>query len=350
MTRVYRAAAALVVSLFAVAGTTAAGPVVDRLDRFRELVSERLGAAHVLEPAAASEAYREAYALLDDEIVESLSSGGVFASTAFLQERLNGFSDAWGGAAARIVRLGPLTVGVFQLGERTMGNSVRVYGRLRDEVALLTATARDGRPTLFPLPAGSGGAVQFLVAWDELPAGTGARPVRLDVMRHHGDGVRPVWSTADVYQDTLMVREYTVRGADLRVRYQIRYPGWVAGCEGQTEQEDLFRLTPASGVYTRVSQRAFDAWHRELRAAANQLFAAVASSDRRTLTLLVPDAKIRERLPSKLESEPVCDAATGGRSDHVAVAATDGDGAPWTLLFHRDGGRWRVNAASRVIP
>ena len=350
MTRVYRAAAALALSLHAVAGTTAAGPVVDRLDRFRELVSERLGAAHELDPAAASEAYREAYALLDDEIVESLSSGGVFASTAFLQERLNGFSDAWGGAAARIVKLGPLTVGVFQLGERTMGNSVRVYGRLRDEVALLTATAREGRPTLFPLAAGPAGAVQFLVAWDESPTATGARPVRLDLMRQHADGVRLVWSTAEVYPDTLMVREYAVRGPELRVRYQLRYPGWVAGCDGQTEQEDVFRLTPATGTYTRTAQRSFDGWHRELRAAASQLFTAVASSDRRTLTVLVPDARVRERLPRKLESEPVCDAATGSRSEQVAVAATDGDGAPWTLLFLRDGGRWRVNAASRVIP
>jgi hypothetical protein len=239
---------------------------------------------------------------------------------------------------------------VFQLGERAMGNSVRVYGRLREEVALLTATAREGRPTLFPLAAGAGGAVQFLVAWDESPSTTGARPVRLDVMRQHADGVRVVWSTAEVYPDTLMVREYAVRGPELRVRYQLRYPGWVAGCDGQTEQEDVFRLTPATGTYTRTGQRSFDGWHRELRAAASQLFTAVATSDRRALTALVPDARVRERLPRKLESEPVCDAATGSRSEQVAVAATDGDGAPWTLLFHRDGGRWRVSAASRVIP
>jgi hypothetical protein len=350
MTRVYPAAAALAVSLFAAAGTTTAGSVVDRLDRFRELVSGRLGAAHVLDDPAARDTYREVYALLDEEIVESLNSGGVFASTAFLQDRLDGFSDAWGGAAARIVRLGPLTVGVFQLGERTAGNSVRVYGRLRDEVALLTATARDGRPTLFPLAPGPGGAVQFLVAWDEAPSGIGARPVRLDVMRQHADGVRVVWSTADIYPDTLMAREYTVRGSELRVRYQLRYPGWVPGCEGQTEQEDVLRLTPATGTYTRVAQRSFDGWHRELRAAATQLFAAVATSDRRTLTALVPDVKVRERLPRKLESEPVCDAPSGTRGEQVAVAASDGDGAPWTLLFQRDGCRWRVNAALRVIP
>jgi len=351
LTRTYGVAAAVASAALAVAVTVAvaAGPVPDRLDRFRELVADRLSATHVLDTETAAEAYREAYALLDEEIVESLASGGIFASTAFLQERLDGFSDAWGGAAVRIMRIGALTVGVFQLGERQTGNSVRVYGRLRDEAALLTAMARDGRPTLYPLSPGPGGVVQFLVAWDEAASTTGARPVRFDVMRHHADGVRLAWSTAQLYPAPLAARSYAVRGQELRIRYEVRYPGWVYGCEGQTEQEDVYRLAPG-GTYQRVAQRTFDAWHRELRAITARLFAALEGGDRRALTALVSDAKLRERLPARLEAEPVCDAPSGPRGDQVAVAARDGSGAPWTLTYQRgEGGRWRLASADPVI-
>jgi len=350
LTRTYGVAAALASAALAVAASVSAGPVADRLDRFRALVSDRLSATHVLDTTAAADAYREAYALLDEEIVESLASGGVFASAAFLQDRLDNFSDAWGGAAVRIVRLGPLTVGVFQLGEREIGNSVRVYGRLRDEAALLTAMAREGRPTLYPLSPGPGGVVQFLVAWDEAVSTTGVRPVRFDVMRHHADGVRLVWSTAELYPAPLAARSYAVRGQELRIRYEVRYPGWVYGCEGQTEQEDVYRLTPG-GTYQRISQRTFDAWHRELRVTTARLFAALESGDRRALTALVADPKLRERLPARLEGEPVCDAPSGPRGDQVAVAARDGQGAPWTLTYQRaEAGRWRLASATPVIP
>src|SRR5437016_7871966 len=138
VTRTYLTALALGGVLLTSAVDVAAGPLPDRLDRFRALASDRLSAAQVLDADAAAAAYREAYALLDDEIVESLGSGSVFASVGFLQERLDAFSDAWGGAAVRVIRLGRLTVGVFQLGERAVANSVRVYGQRRDEAALLT--------------------------------------------------------------------------------------------------------------------------------------------------------------------------------------------------------------------
>jgi hypothetical protein len=347
----YRAAAVLAVLLFAVTTSVAARPVSDRLERFRELVSERLAGTQVLDAPTAAEAYREAYALFDDEIVESLASGGVFASTAFLQDRLDAFSDAWGGAAVRMLRLGRLTVGVFHLDERGTANSVRVYGRLNDEPALLTALTRDGRPTLFPLPPGPASAVQFLVAWDDVASSPGIRPVRLDVVRQEADGVRATWSTAGVYPDPLLARSYVVRGSELRVRYLLRYPGWIPGCESQTEQEDVYRLTTATGTYLRASQQQFQAWHKDVRASATRLFEALASGDERTVAGLVPDAKVRQRLPARLEAQPVCDAPSGPRGEQVAVAASDGHGAPWTVTFQRgDAGRWRVTAASPVIP
>ncbi|MBM3219846.1 MAG: hypothetical protein FJZ38_14420 [Candidatus Rokubacteria bacterium] len=351
MTRTYAVAALLAATCLGLAVTGSAGPVPDRLERFRALVSERLSPAQILDVQAAEEAYREAYALLDEEIVESLGSGGVFASTAFLQDRLDAFSDAWGGAAVRIVRLGQLTVGVFQLEEPASVTSVRVYGKLREEAALLSVLEREGRPTLYPLPGGPGGVVQFLVAWDGTPPGRGGRPLRLDVARQRADGVHVVWSTADVYPDGLIARNYAVRGAEVRVRYELRYPGWVPGCEGQTEQEDAYRFTPATGTYTRLSQRQFDAWHRDMHAAAARLFAALEAQDRRTVAALVPDARVRERLPARLTPEPVCDATAGARSEQVLVAATDGQGSPWTVTFQRgEGARWRVVGASPVIP
>ena len=351
MTRTYLFATILSGALLILGVPASAGPVPDRLERFRTLVSDRLSAAQILEAGAAAEAYREAYALLDEEIVESLGSGGVFASTAFLQDRVDAFSDAWGGAAVRIVRLGPLTVGVFQLGERATENSVRVYGRLRDETALLSTLAREGRPTLYPLSPAPGGAVQFLVAWEGVPSGGGGRPLRLEVARQHTEGVRVVWSTATVYPDGLVARTYAIRGPELRVRYELRYPGWVPGCEGQTEQEDVFRLAPATGAYARVSQRQYEAWHRELRATAARLFAALAGGDRRTVAGLVPDARVRDRLPAGLEPEPVCDAPSGAKGENVLVAASDAHGSPWTLTFHRDAAaRWRLTSAAPVIP
>ena len=351
MTRTYRFASALAGAVLVVGATVSAGPVPDRLERFRTLVSDRLSAAQILDAGASEDAYREAYALLDEEIVESLGSGGVFASTAFLQDRLDAFSDAWGGAAVRIVRLGQLTVGVFLLGERATANSVRVYGRLRDEPALLSTLAREGRPTLYPLSPAPGGVVQFLVAWEGTSSGGGSRPLRLEVARQQAEGVRVVWSTANVYPDGLVARSYAVRGSELRVRYELRYPGWVPGCEGQTEQEDVYRLAAATGAYTRQTQRQYEAWHRDLRASVARLFAALAGGDRRTVAGLVPDARVRERLPERLASEPVCDATTGAKGENVLVAASDGHGSPWTLTFHRDAAaRWRVTSASPVIP
>ena len=125
--------AALLVTLGAtstLAATRAGtGGASDRLERFRELASSRLALGD-LDPDNPTEAYRDIYALLDDEIVESLASGGVFASSEFLQDRLDAFGDAWGGAQFRLTRLGRLVVGAFRLTEAGGGNSVRVYGPL----------------------------------------------------------------------------------------------------------------------------------------------------------------------------------------------------------------------------
>jgi hypothetical protein len=351
VTRTYRLLAALTLAVLLLATAVKAGPVPDRLERFREIASDRLSAVQVLDAASAAQAYREAYALLDEEIVESLGSGGVFASTAFLQDRVDAFGDAWGGAAARIVRLGSLTVGVFQLGDRVFGNSVRVYGKLRDETALLTALAREGRPTLYPLPNAANGVVQFLVSWDGTQSGRANRPLQLEVARQQSDGVRVTWTTGSAYPDGLVARSYSVRGQELRVRHELRYRGWVPGCDGQTEQEDVYRFSPGTGLYVRVSQRQFDSWHRELHASAERLFAALAAGDRNAVAGLVPDPRVRQRLPATLTGDAACDSALGGAGgEQVSIAASDGRGVPWNVTFQRAGARWRVTSAAPVIP
>jgi hypothetical protein len=332
-----------VVGLAAVGFATAADRG-DRLDRFRELAASRLGLAQILDVDAPADAYREIYAVLDDEIVESLASGGPFASREFLQDRLDTFAEAWGGATLRLVRSGAVLVGAFVLDERSAANSVRVYGKLgHDGPALLTALYREGRPTVYVLPAVRDGA--FVVAWEGPSSGWGTRPLRIEVLRRDGDGVRVAWSTAEVFTAGLNARSWSVRGGDVRIRYEIRYPGWAPGCEHQTEQEDVYRVAAAATV-ARVVRQEHDAWHRDLHAVLGRLLSALAARDEATVAALVPDRALRARLPLTLESEPTCDAREA--ADTVSVAAV-ADRRPWTLTFRRLGQRWRLTSAAPVL-
>src|SRR5436309_648513 len=340
--------AALLVTLGAtstLAATRAGtGGASDRLERFRELASSRLALGD-LDPDNPTEAYRDIYALLDDEIVESLASGGVFASSEFLQDRLDAFGDAWGGAQFRLTRLGRLVVGAFRLPEAGGGNSVRVYGPLRDEAALLATLYRDGRPSITPLTGA--GEPQFLATWEGASSGRGTRPLRVDLVRAHADGVRVTWSTATLFPEGLYASAWVVRGGEVRLRYELHYPGWTPGCDGQTEQEDVYRLVAAQGTLARVSRQQHNAWHRELRAAVERLFTALAEGDDSAVAAVVPDAALRARLAG-LVPESACDAADGVR-ETVSIAATDAERRPWSLTFRRTGVRWRLAAATPVL-
>ena len=342
-----RAIRAWLLAALIVAAPDPASPSSDRLDRFRALAASGLSVAQLVQADGLTDAHREIYALLDEEIVESLASGGVFASTGFLQDRLDAFGEAWGGAAIRIARVGPVLVGSFQLlSDAAFGNSVRVYGRLRDETALLGAFYRPGRPVVHPLPGA--GAPHVLLVWDGPPSGRGSRALRLEVVRAGGDSPDVVWTSADAYPDGLLARGHAVRGGEVRIRYELHYPGWTPGCAGQTEQEDVYRWTPGTAALTRVGRRQHDAWHRDLHAEAERLFAALAAQDATRLAALVPDARLRARLPV-LSHEPACDAAEGPARESVSIAATSADGAPWSVSFRRTGGRWRVTGAAPVL-
>lgn len=335
---------ALVVAAVAVAGAP------DRLDRFRELAGTMLGAAQLSADPDAT--FRELYALLDEEVVESLASGGVFASLAFLQDRLDAFSDAWGATVVRLHRVGGLLVGAFQLADGSAGNSVRVYGALRHgkdpgEPALLTTLSREGRPGVHPLPPAPGGAAQFVATWEGPATGHGPRALRIDHVRQHGDTVRVVWSTAEVFPDGLAARRWSVRGNEIRIHHELHYPGWAPGCDGQTEQEDLYRLA-ANGSFARVTGRPLNPWHREFRVAIARLFEAVATGDGAALSGLVPDAALRARLPRSLSPEPACDAREAGPPERVSVAVR-GDERPWQLVFQRTPSGWRLVRAGPVL-
>ena len=316
----------------------------DRLERFRELARSRLALAEVADPDNPAEAYREMYALLDEEVVESLGVGGVFASLEFLQDRLDAFGDAWGGANIRLIRVGRLIVGAFKLTDGATGNSVRVYGGSGADAALLTTMYRDGKPTLHPLPAGE----QFLAAWEGAPSGRGTREFRIDLVRAQQDGVRVAWSTATSFPDGLYARSYVIRPPDIRIRYEVHYPGWAPGCEGQTEQEDQYRVVSGPAAVTRVSRQLHNAWHRDFHTTVQATFAALAAADDGALSALVPDRDLRARLPV-LSAEPACDAADGSR-EAISIAASDPERRPWTLTFRRAGARWRLAGASPLSP
>ncbi len=330
----------------------AAWPAVagaDRLDRFRALATSRLSLGDLGDPERVSEAYREVFALIDEEIVESLASGEPFAAPAFMQYRLDGFADAWGGAALRLTQVGVFTVGAFQLGDGREASSVRVYGATRGEPALLSAFAREGRPTVHALPPATGGAAQFAVVWEGVASGRGSRALRVDLVRQIGDDVTVIWSTAQAYPDGLMVRAWRLLGTELHVRYELRYPGWLPGCEGQTEQEDALRLEPGGVGFVRVSRRQHDAWHLALHRATERLFAALARGDQSAVATIVPDADLRRRLPESLAREDACDAPDGSGPAAVSVAASAGEQEAWSLTFRRSGGEWRLSAATPVL-
>jgi hypothetical protein len=194
-----------------------------------------------------------------------------------------------------------------------------------------------------------GGAAQFVTAWEGTITGRGFRPLQLDLVRQEGDGVRVVWSTADLFPDGLTARAYAVHRAEIRVRYELHYPGWTPGCEGQTEAEDVFRASPDGATLVRKAGRQLNGWHRELRATVAELFVALAARDERRLARLVPDPKVRRRLPPTLRPESACDAADRAADPHTVSVAATAEHTPWALTFRRGAARWRVTDAAPVL-
>lgn len=327
-----------------------AAGAADRLDRFRELAAARLSTLELSGSDAPDDVVREIYALLDDEILESLGAGSVFASEGFLQERLEAFAAAWGGSAFRVMtlRAGELTVGSFQLTSGAGGNSIRVYRRVGNRAERLAAVHRPGIPSLFPMPPRAA-QDQFLTVWAGPASSRGTSALRIELWRYEGGRVRMTWSTADLYGPEVETLSYLINGQELVVRYAPRYPGWTPGCEGQTEHVDAYRYVPSSETFRLVRRRIENAWHRELHATVERFLATLRSGDARGLSALGLTPQRSRGLPGRLEREPVCDAPAGPAPQIVTISArAPGDPHPWGLRFRRTPEGWRFAGAERL--
>jgi hypothetical protein len=346
---------ALTASGAAAAESDAAG----RLDRFRQLATLGLGALELSGAEAPSGVVHDLYTLIDDEILDNLKSGGVFASEAFIQERLDLLSEAWGAARFRVLPLkgGHLLAGAFQLSSGASGNSVRIYSGRGPQARLLGALPGVGAPTLLAVPPTRTGEAQVLVAWAGSASGRGTRTLRLELWRERDGSVNLAWSGEPEGGADGLVRQFALGNTEASFRYEAGYPGWKPGCEGQTEFEDLYRYAPESETFVLVRRRVHDDWHRELHQAFAALLAAINGGDPRALAALVPDGRLRVRLPARLEAEAACDQADGPSPTTASVTAVApaetgaegraaAPGQPWTLTFRRTPEGWRLAGAT----
>ena len=338
-------------TLTGTAGAEAGNDAAERLDRFRQLAATRLGALELSGQDPSEELLREIYGILDDEIVENLASGGLFASQAFLQDRLDAFNEAWGGAKFRILALAgsDLMVGAFQLSRNGSGNSVRIYEPSGG--GLVSAIHREGVPLLHEMPTTRSGEPQFLVAWVGPQSSRGNTGLRLELWRRRGKSVDLAWSTDNLVEGGLLVSQFSLGTQEIAFRYEVRYPGWKPGCAGQTEQEDFYRFVAARQVFVLVRRRVHNGWHREFHADLARFLSALNAKDDRALAGLVSDKALRSRLPARLEPDLACDEADGPSPNSVSVAAlSPSNGRPWTLVFRRTRDGWRFAAAVPVEP
>jgi hypothetical protein len=332
--------------------SAAAAPGTDRLERFRELAISRLAVVENTGSALDPAVQGEIDALLDAEVLDSLRAGGPYASAEFIRERLDSFSDAWGGASLRIQSLGNgLLLGRFRLSAKGVGSSVRLYGSTHGEASLLKAWTESGIPEVYRWSAPPGGGVEFLLAWSG-EAGPQSWPLRLELWRVRGGRLAPLWRSADRYPEGLWVSHLEVASGRLVLRRELRYPGWKPGCDLQAEQEDRYRADAGGGLAL-ISRQVFNGWHRDLQRSATRFFAALAAGDRRTLGELVPDAALRARLPRTLVPEPACDSQTPDTPGTAIVAAAvplpAGARSPWSLWWARASSGWRLTGAAPVL-
>jgi hypothetical protein len=170
----------------------------------------------------------------------------------------------------------------------------------------------------------------------------------MDLVHELGDAAAVVWSTANLFPDGLTARDWRIRGGEVRIRYELHYPGWTPGCEPQTEQEDILKVSPDGSGVARVGRRQHHAWHLALHRTVEGLMTALAEGNRAALATLVPDTQLLQTLPPRLQREAACDAPDAPEPAAVSVAAT-GEGGPWTLTFRRSGGQWRLTSATPVL-
>jgi hypothetical protein len=197
----------------------------------------------------------------------------------------------------------------------------------------------------------SGEAAEIVVAWWGVATGGGSRPARLELLRAGDRGIATAWRSADEYPDGLLVRDAEFGPGRIRLRRELRYPGWKPGCDRQALEEDEYRWAPGGSVV--LARRVINGAHRELEREVVRLFAALAADDARTVAAIVPDAALRRRLPSGLQADSACDAwspENPGRASVAAAApAPAGRRVPWTLSWSRRHSGWRLERAAPVL-
>jgi hypothetical protein len=190
------------------------------------------------------------------------------------------------------------------------------------------------------------------VSWTGAGDPHAGHPLWLEVWRlTDAAEVAPLWRSADAFPAGLTATGFRVRPPEITIRYPAVYEGWRAGCADQTEHEDVFREVAATGRLTLASRRVINPWHRELRGAVARLFQALAAGDQRALAALVPDRRVRERLPARLLAEGACDQRdeAGGGALVAATAADGGTLRPWSLRWRRGSAGWHLAAVTPVL-
>ena len=332
-------------------GCASAGSA-DRLDEFKAL-ARRYSEAPDAETAAPLLA--QLFSAVDGEVIDSLQAGGVFRSPSFIQDQLQAFSDEWGGVAFTVSlpgRAGGPTLGLFAVTRGEPRGSLRIYGRSKNAMSLLASSTHEGTLEVRPWPPAPDGAVQFLAAWIGSPGGRGSRTLLLELWRQGegGDATR-VWTSAEAFPDGLRTTGFAVKNGELRLRYEVKYPGWKPGCVDETQQEDFYHQG-ANGELVMYRRQTLNGWHRELHAAVSRFFDALSAKDEARLAELVPDVGVRARLPRGLEPESVCDERAPGGGGAVVVAATQERAqqrVPWSLSWRRSPTGWRLAGANPVL-
>ena len=229
---------------------------------------------------------------------------------------------------------------------RSGGNSVRVYGALRDEPALLTAFYREGRPTVLA-PGGGREGAQFLVAWEGTASGWGTRPLRVDALRPRATACawcgrrRPCWP-----RGCARGAGAARRGAAHPLRAALsRLGAGLRGADGAGGRLPAGRGPATSRARSPPARRLAP---RPARGRSSASLAALAARDRAALAALVPDRRLRGRLPAALRAEPSCDAPESAEAGVRWPRSPTRQ--PWALTFRHAGARWRLTGATPVLP
>ena len=238
-------------------------------------------------------------------------------------------SEAWGGASLRVLRIPgaaePRAAHVGLLpphrggGRRARCGSTRRDGR-RAPPSRASST-QDGVPER---RCGRGPGPRRRAC---SRSGAGPAPRRARGARRCdsscGDGrerdrVARVWSTADpVSRRAVGLGLASTQAGELIVRYELRYPGWKPGCDGQTEQEDRYR--PAARVGSRwPAARSSTAGTASSARRPTRFFRALAPRRRaRRSRELVPDAALARAAAARASwPEPACDAGGARHARH----------------------------------